>query len=107
MSGIIQAMGDWMLWSRVAVWALSLSACAAPSASSPDTGDNGGSNDGGKGSDGGSGTDGGTSNPPIDSGSGSPPSPIASSCAGLPATCGAQENDNCCHTLPVPGGNYY
>jgi formylglycine-generating enzyme len=30
----------------------------------------------------------------------------APSCKELPATCGAQENDDCCKSLPIPGGTF-
>lgn len=32
---------------------------------------------------------------------------IAPSCAGLPATCGPQENESCCLSLDVPGGSFF
>src|SRR5262245_44669463 len=33
--------------------------------------------------------------------------PVATSCVGLPATCGPSGNGDCCETLPVPGGTFY
>jgi formylglycine-generating enzyme required for sulfatase activity len=35
------------------------------------------------------------------------PPPSAASCAGLPATCGAGSNDNCCNSPLVRGGTYF
>src|SRR5437868_823364 len=35
------------------------------------------------------------------------PPPPATSCIALPYTCGANGNDNCCHSLEVIGGTYY
>lgn len=32
--------------------------------------------------------------------------PVATSCAELPAICGPTGTDNCCETLPVPGGTF-
>lgn len=37
---------------------------------------------------------------------GGPPG-VASSCVGLPATCGANGNDSCCNSLLVPSGTFF
>jgi formylglycine-generating enzyme len=35
------------------------------------------------------------------------PPPSIASCKALPSTCGASQNDSCCHSLDVAGGTYF
>ncbi len=44
-----------------------------------------------------------TDGPPADAGG----ALVPPSCKGLPKTCGANGDDDCCASLPVPGGTYY
>ena len=40
-------------------------------------------------------------------GTGGTAEPLGPHCAGLPATCGPQHNENCCTSPTVPGGTFY